>query len=243
MCELRVASVNFEREKIFPFRATDVQPRGLAFGRAQTQKGIVVHRHLPEIGCRVAFNFFEIAQKPARQINQMNSLVNQLAAAGKFRIGAPFLVVTDAPAMAVTRANETSIRPSRRIKNLPRLEKGRMITMIETDADTNAMIIRERNQFVNLLNGNAGRFFHEDVFAGANRGGGNVGQRGVDGGNNHRVHLRIGDGLFEIGNRATGFGQFYQFFGARQGWCRTPRRVLNRRAIRPAVSFQSIRSR
>ena len=105
----------------------------------------------------------------------MNSLVNQFAAAGKFRIGAPFLVVTDAPAVAVARADEHQFAHHAGLKNLPRLEERRMITMIESDADTDAVLFRERNQFVNLLHGNARRLFDKHVFAGANRGGGNFG--------------------------------------------------------------------
>ena len=73
--------------------------------------------------------------------------------------------------------------------------KRRMITMIETDPDADAVLLRERNQFVNLLHGNARRFFHQHVFARTNGGGGNFGQRSVDGRHNHRVHLRIGNGL------------------------------------------------
>ena len=73
----------------------------------------------------------------------MNSLVNQFAATGKFRVGAPFLVVTDAAAMAVTRANKHQFAHHAGPKNFPRLDERRMITMIKTDADANPMLLRE----------------------------------------------------------------------------------------------------
>ena len=91
-----------------------------------------------------------------------------------------------------------------------------MVTMIEPDPDADAVLVRQRDQFVNLPHGNARRFFHDDVFARADGRGGNFGQRGIDGGHNHGVHLRIGDGWLEIGDGAAGFGEFHQFLGARQ---------------------------
>ena len=123
------------------------------------------------------------------------------------------------------------------------LTKRRVITMIETHADTNTVFLRQRNQFVNLLNGNARWLFHEHVFARANRRGGNFSQRGIDGRHDHRVHLRIGDGLFEIGNGTTGIAPASRVPRRGPGLCRRPQRVLNRRATRPAVFSQSIRNR
>jgi len=143
----------------------------------------------------VAVNFFEPAEKPAGEINQMDSLVNQFTATGKFRVGAPFLVITDAPAMAITRANKHQFAHHAGPENFPRLDERRMITMIEPDPDANAVLLRERNQFVNLLHGNARWFFNDDVFARADGGGGNPGQRGIDGRHDHCIHLWIGDGL------------------------------------------------
>ena len=124
----------------------------------------------------------------------MDSLVNQFTTAGKLRVGAPFLVVADAPAMAVARPDEHQIAHHAGRKNLAHLEKRRMVAMIETHPDTNAMLLRERNQFVNLMHGNARRFFNDDVFARANGRSGNLGERSINCRHDDRVHLRIGDG-------------------------------------------------
>ncbi len=51
----------------------------------------------------------EPAQKPTGQINQMNPLINQFTAAGKFRVGAPFLIVAHASTVAIARTNEHQI--------------------------------------------------------------------------------------------------------------------------------------
>ena len=61
----------------------------------------------------------------------MDSLVDQFAAAGKFRIGAPFLFVADAAAVAVARTDEHQLPQHAGVENLPRLEESRMIAMIE----------------------------------------------------------------------------------------------------------------
>jgi hypothetical protein len=74
--QLRVASVDFEAEQIFPFAATDLQPCGVASGIAQREKRIVIHGHLPEIRRCVAFDLRKFAEKNSREINQVNTLIN-----------------------------------------------------------------------------------------------------------------------------------------------------------------------
>ena len=49
----------------------------------------------------MAFHGREFAQENPRQINEVNTLINQFAAAGKVWVGAPFFFVTDASALAV----------------------------------------------------------------------------------------------------------------------------------------------
>ncbi len=91
-----------------------------------------------------------------------------------------------------------------------------MVAVVETDADANTVFFCESNQFVNLLHGNPGGFFHDDVLARADGSGGNFRERGVDGGHNYRVHLQIGEGLFEIGDGASGLRELYEFLRTRQ---------------------------
>ena len=73
------------------------------------------------------------------------------------------------------------------------------------------MFFHESDQFVNLLHRNACRLFDKNVFAGANRCGGDFGKRGVDRRYNHCVHFWGSHGFVEITDSAAGFGEFHQF--------------------------------
>lgn len=80
--ELRVATVDFEGEEIFPFGAARMEPSGLAGGGAEAEKGIVIDFHVPERGRGMAFDGGKTAEKPAGKIDQMDALVDEFAAAG-----------------------------------------------------------------------------------------------------------------------------------------------------------------
>ena len=77
--QLRVAAVNLQAEHVFPLTAADLQPGGVAGGIAQADKGVVVDRHVPEIGGGMPFHRGEVAQKDPGQIDQMHTLIDQLS--------------------------------------------------------------------------------------------------------------------------------------------------------------------
>ena len=73
--------------------------------------------------CGEAVDVGEVAQEPARQIDQMNALIDQLAAAGDRRVGPPLLVVADAPAVAVAGRAEHQGTEGAGVDDLPRLRE------------------------------------------------------------------------------------------------------------------------
>jgi hypothetical protein len=50
-------------------------------------------------------NLSEVARKPAREIDEMNALIEHLAATGDHWVRSPFSLVADAPTVTVTGAN------------------------------------------------------------------------------------------------------------------------------------------
>ena len=69
----------------------------------------VVDRQVPEIGRCETLDVGEVAQEPAGEVDQVWSLVDELAAAGQGRVGAPFPIVADPPAVAVSGAKEHQV--------------------------------------------------------------------------------------------------------------------------------------
>ena len=88
--ELAVAAEDLEGEQVLPLGAARVQPGDLPGRRLQQQEAVVLDRHLPEERRDVAAHLGEVAGEPASQVDQVDALVEQLAAAGDLRIGAPF---------------------------------------------------------------------------------------------------------------------------------------------------------
>ena len=204
--QLSGAPVDFEREEVFPFRAAHLQPRGLAGGGAEIEKGVVVHRHVPKARARVPLDAGEVAEEPAREINEMHALVDEFAAAGKRRIGAPLAVVADAPPVAVASANKHQRTKRARLVKAARLEERGVKAVIETHAHAHTGGTGGVDEFVRLLGGDRARLFDEDVLSGANRGERQRGERGIERADDYRVDRRIGqDARSVIGGR-TGLG-------------------------------------
>src|SRR5580704_3706616 len=98
--------IQFEGEQVLPFGATHLQPGGLSSGSAQTEKRIVIYRHVPKVGSRVSVNRRKFAHKRGREIDKMHALVNQLAASTQFGVRSPFPVIANTPAVAISGTNE-----------------------------------------------------------------------------------------------------------------------------------------
>src|SRR5207245_61044 len=108
-----------------------------------------------------AIDLDEIAEEPAGQVDQVDALVQEFAAAGQGRVGAPFPVVAQAATVAVA-GPDVHERPQ-----LPGgaqglgLDQGGVEAVVEAHLDVYAGGPR-RGQHGPQLGGAAGRgFFHE----------------------------------------------------------------------------------
>ena len=79
---------------------------GLLSHRSQEQKGIVVHRHLPEVRMGEPVHRGEVAKEPARQVDEVHALIDQLTGTRQYRVGSPFLLVSDATTVSVAPTDE-----------------------------------------------------------------------------------------------------------------------------------------
>src|ERR1019366_3344737 len=121
--ELGAAGVDLEREEVLPLGARGVQLGDLSARGPERHEGVVVDRHLPEERGHLTVHARELlAQIPAREVDEVDALVDELAAPRDRRIGAPLLLVTDAPTVAVARTNEHDRPADPRVEDLARLE-------------------------------------------------------------------------------------------------------------------------
>src|SRR5439155_8550261 len=126
---------NLEGEQVLPFRPTGVQKRNLAARGFEEQKAIVLYRHVPEVGVGTPLDAGEVAQEPAREVDQVRPLVDQLPASGNSRLGTPFPIVARTPAMAVPAADEHHLAQRARFEDLAGLAKRPMVAMVESNSD------------------------------------------------------------------------------------------------------------
>src|SRR5437016_7277069 len=108
-----------------------MQESHLAGPCPQQKEGIVLHRHFPEKCSGAPLHVRKLPQKPARQIDEMQSLIDGFAAARNFWNGAPFFLVARPAAVAISPSDEHQLAQNTAIQDLPRLAKGPVVPVIE----------------------------------------------------------------------------------------------------------------
>src|SRR5262249_13894687 len=78
--QLSIARHELEREEILPLGPGRVKPSQLAVGGAQGQEAIVIDRRIPEIRRHGRVLKRQVTEEPACQIDEVGSLIDQLAA-------------------------------------------------------------------------------------------------------------------------------------------------------------------
>ena len=76
---------------------------GPAVALAEHDDRVVLHRRVPELRPQQRRVQRQRAEQPVREVEQMHALVDQLAAAGARRVGAPLALVARPAAVAVAR--------------------------------------------------------------------------------------------------------------------------------------------
>src|SRR3972149_3072292 len=112
-----------------------------------------------------ALNVGKIAKKPAGEIDDGRPLVNELAATRAFGVGPPFLLISDATAMAVARSDEHELVEAAVIHERARLARGTRIGVIKPDANSDPLGSRQRDERLDLRHETTRRLFNEDMFA------------------------------------------------------------------------------
>src|SRR3989441_9959535 len=104
--QVTLLAKNLEREKVLPLRPTGVQAGHLPIGCAQGAERVVFHRRVPERASQHRKHLAEFTEKTAKQIQSVNALVEQLAAATLSGGGAHLLLISCDAAVAVAAAGK-----------------------------------------------------------------------------------------------------------------------------------------
>ena len=163
---------------------------------------------------RETLDLGEIAEKPARQIDQMRPLVDQLAAARLGRIGAPFAVVADPPAMAVARAQEHQRAERAGGHEVVRLLQGAVVAMIEADPHETAIGGSRFGEARKLGGAARRRLFDQDMLAGRHGAVGDFGKRVVQGRDDDDGDGGIADSQLPVRHRLAARHRGRQLIGA-----------------------------
>ena len=146
----------------------------------------------------------------------MHALVDQLAAAGARRVGAPLAVVARPAAVAVAGAHVQDLAVLARARLAHRARDRGMEAVVEADVDVAVRAFRRGGDRAHLRRPDPGRLLHEHVLARLQRRDRQLGQRVVRGGHDHGVGgvehgLHAVDGGFE---RRHGVVARHQLVGA-----------------------------
>src|SRR5271157_2342358 len=112
-----------------------MEKRDLPPRRAQHQKAVVLHFHVPEKSVGVSLHLGELAQEAPGQVDEVDTLVNELSAAGAFPAGAPFALVSGPPAVPIARPQVHERTQLAGPNELECLSERAVIAVIEPDAD------------------------------------------------------------------------------------------------------------
>ena len=168
-----------------------MQPGHLPACAAQRHEAIVVGLHIPEQCRHRCVVDGQVAEKPARQIDQVRALIDQLAAAGNRGLRAPFFLIADASAVAIARADEHQRTEHAGVDDLPRLLKAGVEAMIEPGLD-DALVLgcRVRNR-LHLGEFAARGLFHQHMAAGFDGAQRDPGELVVRRRNDHRIDVSL----------------------------------------------------
>src|SRR5258708_4141161 len=142
----------------------------LVIRRSEQKKPVIFDRHIPEKGPSRSPFQLEFPPQPAAQIDEMDPLVQQFAAAGNLWVRSPFTVIPHASAMSIPRADIHERSELSCLELTFGVLKGRMKAVIKSYSHHLARFLSGGNNPLDIPHIAPGRFFHQDVFARFKRG-------------------------------------------------------------------------
>src|SRR5258708_30899913 len=107
----------------------------------------------------------KVSKKPARQVDQVYALIDQLTPNGERRVATPFLFIAFAASMPVAAAHKHQLREFSLSHQLPGFHKCRMIPMVKSDSHLHAAVLNSLDQRVQLRDIAGRRFLDQHMLA------------------------------------------------------------------------------
>jgi len=157
----------------------------------EQHEAVVLYRHVPVVRVRESAHIYKLAQEPPGQINQVNSLIEQLPTAGPLRLGAPLALVSKTPAVSIASPHKQQWPQDTLVNQASGVLKCPVIAVIETNADADIAPRRPLREPPQLIGTPSRRLFNEYVFTGIDRSTHNLSKQIVRGSDDDRLHLRL----------------------------------------------------
>ena len=110
-----------------------MEPGDLAGGGFEEAEAVVFDFPVPEEAFDGALDVGELAEEPAGQVDEVDALVEHLAAAGDFLFAAPFGFHAESPALAVAAADEHHGAEDAGVEQLAGFEQRGVEAVVEAD--------------------------------------------------------------------------------------------------------------
>src|SRR3989344_691065 len=146
----------------FPVRPRDMDLRDLMIGIPKKGKSIVFDSAAPEHILGEAMDIRDVSHEPPGHFYHVDTLIEELAAAGYLLVEPPFFLVVLASAEAVSCTDEHEVSDLAGRETFLRLGIRRMIAMIEPRHIDDSLLGCESDDIRNLFRGNASRLLGED---------------------------------------------------------------------------------
>ena len=227
---------DLEFERVFPQRGRGVQEAVLPGVVFEDNESVVLDRHLPVRLAAEGLDPIEVTAIEAEQVDHVDALVEQDAAAGDGRVVPPGGLVTSAAGLAVSSFDPQDAAHPAAVDDLPGLLHRRVEAVVETEHQLEPSGVGlGLSHFPDVLDSAARRLLAENVLAGGQASDCHPGNEGVRHADKHRVHVVAGDQVLPAVKPlqvATIFGPPPgQFSDADQA---TGRILLDREAADPA---------
>jgi len=166
-----------------------MQKRYLLASGFKQKKRIVFDRHVPEVSGGFAPSEFQVAKKPAREVDKVHSLVDRFSATRDCSVSPPFLFITRASSVSIPGSDKEQVLKHPRFKDLASLYERTMIPVIEANPYQRACSIRGLPYDIEFNRPARPRLFDEHVFAVRCRSLSDLRQQIMSGADNHDIDI------------------------------------------------------
>ena len=194
--DVAVLHVDLQGEAVLPLGGGAVDHRDAARLGAQQGEGVVLQGAVPERGRAHALDLGELAAEVAEQVEHVDALIEQDAAADQGRVAAPGRRIGGPFGLAVDAPHPEDAAVLAAVDDLLGLHDAEVVAVVEAELQHLAGVAPlRRHDPLDVVHGAARRLLAEDVLAGVQGRDDDIGDEAVGRADEHGVDAGVQDGL------------------------------------------------